>query len=83
MYGDLTSNWFSTGSFLSVGDMLAVMYVSPGTGVSFDGVMVFSGAGGELIPCNLSVVPVPEPSTLALLACGLTGLLAYAWRKRK
>jgi hypothetical protein len=26
---------------------------------------------------------VPEPSTLALLAAGLFGLLAYAWRKRK
>jgi len=26
---------------------------------------------------------VPEPSTLALLAGGLVGLLAYAWRKRK
>ena len=25
----------------------------------------------------------PEPGTLALLAAGLTGLLAYAWRKRK
>jgi hypothetical protein len=25
----------------------------------------------------------PEPSTLALLATGLMGLLAYAWRKRK
>jgi hypothetical protein len=25
----------------------------------------------------------PEPSTLALLGCGLFGLLAYAWRKRK
>jgi len=27
--------------------------------------------------------PIPEPSTLALLAAGLVGLLAYAWRKRK
>ncbi len=26
---------------------------------------------------------VPEPSTLALLASGLLGLLCYAWRKRK
>ena len=26
---------------------------------------------------------VPEPSTLALLAAGMVGLLAYAWRKRK
>ena len=27
--------------------------------------------------------PVPEPSTFAMLAAGLVGLLAYAWRKRK
>jgi hypothetical protein len=27
--------------------------------------------------------PVPEPSTFVLLASGLAGLLAYAWRKRK
>jgi hypothetical protein len=26
---------------------------------------------------------IPEPSTLVLLAAGLTGLLAYAWRKRR
>lgn len=32
---------------------------------------------------NLSITKIPEPTTLALLASGLTGLLAYAWRKRK
>ncbi|NQU20419.1 MAG: PEP-CTERM sorting domain-containing protein, partial [Candidatus Nealsonbacteria bacterium] len=26
---------------------------------------------------------VPEPSTLALLAMGAIGLLAYAWRRRE
>ena len=26
---------------------------------------------------------VPEPSVIVLLATGLLGLLAYAWRKRK
>lgn len=33
---------------------------------------------------NISIIDqVPEPSTVALLATGLLGLLAYAWRKRK
>jgi len=32
---------------------------------------------------DVAPVAVPEPSTIALLASGLVGLLAYAWRKRK
>jgi len=34
----------------------------------------------------LSIVafdPIPEPSSMILLATGLFALLAYAWRKRK
>ncbi len=27
--------------------------------------------------------PVPEPSTVALLAVGVVSMLAYAWRKRR
>ena len=33
--------------------------------------------------CLMTGPEVPEPSTLTLLAAGLIGLLAYAWKKRK
>jgi hypothetical protein len=50
-----------------------------------DGQPGVTGTGGGYV--GLSAVRfesvVPEPSTLALLAAGLVGLLAYAWRKRK
>jgi fibronectin-binding autotransporter adhesin len=32
---------------------------------------------------NVNLVVVPEPGVLALLATGLFGLIAYAWRKRR
>ena len=36
-----------------------------------------------LTPTVYTPAPVPEPSTLLLLASVLAGLLAYAWRKRR
>ena len=42
-----------------------------------------SAALAMLASAGVSVTTTPEPSTLALLAAVLAGLLAYAWRKRK
>jgi hypothetical protein len=47
-------------------------------------VMSQRGSSYNVYADNFKLVnPVPEPSTLALFGLGLTGLLAYAWRKRK
>ncbi|MBN1395039.1 MAG: PEP-CTERM sorting domain-containing protein [Pirellulales bacterium] len=47
-----------------------------------------AGAAGPIVVDYIRIIPgayapVPEPSTLTLLAAGLVGLLAYAWRKRR
>ena len=43
-----------------------------------------ANGGSDSGPINgLQLVSVPEPGTLVLLAVGLVGLLAYAWRKRR
>jgi len=57
---------------INPGDRLAVMVDFGGYGAVIDNVRVTAEA-----------VSVPEPSTLVLLAAGMIGLLAYAWRKRK
>ena len=44
---------------------------------------VIIGTGTYADNVRLDISEVPEPSTLVLLASGLVGLLAYAWRKRK
>ena len=43
---------------------------------------VDTGYAGGIDSINLTTSSVPEPSAIVLLAIGVIGLLAYAWRKR-
>ena len=65
----LTASYTSTGMMFSFGDGSGL---DRGT-AEVDYVRFTKGA----------YAPIPEPSTIALLATGLIGLLCYAWRKRK
>jgi hypothetical protein len=54
----------------------ALLYI----GARPDGSMNYAGL---LDNVKIEGTPTPEPSAIMLLATGLLGLLAYAWRKRK
>ena len=92
------ADWGKTGQTWTQGDfnydgvvngtdlakLLANWGKSMPTGIVIDGAAypnLDSGAISMLRGAGITVVP--EPGTLALLAAGLIGLLAYAWRKRK
>ena len=84
-------------AFLSDGTPLVVDGGRPVDGATpgIDGELwMYSGGSWSQFTTAISVgpdklhsiailTPIPEPSTLMLLAAGLVGLLAYAWRKRR
>lgn len=79
-YGSLWSIVYADGDH-TTGKLLSCTFTATDTTLNFN---VDGQADVVLAGFNLqSVAPVPEPSTMILLGCGLAGLLAYAWRKRK
>lgn len=65
-----------TGTLTDNGLLLGTM-PTLGTGKSF---AIDNSIAGQV---NLMITAVPEPSVFILLASGLLGLLAYAWRRQK
>lgn len=65
--------------------LLAKLFITPGTTLSFTGRSGFAKVGGGTTTPHIffTTNTIPEPSTLGLLFSGLVGLLCYAWRKRK
>jgi hypothetical protein len=84
----LTGQWYTSGTYLSPTAVppsyrtLATLYLSPGATFTYTGQMSFAYGGGSAPNVTFSTA-TPEPSMLALLASGLIGLMAYAWKKRK
>ena len=61
-------------------------YSNPSITVAEGDIIAFAVGGGlEATGLNATVTltTIPEPSVMAILATGLFGLLAYAWRKRR
>jgi hypothetical protein len=82
-FSTLSDTWLSTSASgnLAVNAILAKLYVPTGGDVELTGSLGMSVSGNGCLGHGTTFIP--EPGTMVLLATGLMGLIAYAWRKRK
>lgn len=79
--GSVSQNW-ATFDDLSFIAETGAAYLGKPIGVSF----TLGGSGsvwGGLDKVSLNCTSIPEPGTIILLATGVAGLVAYAWRRQK
>jgi len=64
---------------------VAVTYTLANAGWDYSTNQIFRGGLSDPVgfSATASFISIPEPSAIVLLATGLIGLLAYAWRKRR
>lgn len=72
----------------STGSMQTLSYTTTSADIGKSLQIAFDLYSGGIVQANLDLVtvtttPTPEPGTLVILVGGLTGLLCYAWRKRR
>lgn len=75
-----TIKWYCDGA--EIGSSSYTATTNPTT-INYVGFGTRCGATGGIDNFSLTSTTIPEPGTIALLAAGMLGLLAYAWRKRK
>jgi hypothetical protein len=82
-------SWFTGGTGLGNGSLLAKFFVHANDDISFHSTLNSDKraiGGWSLSGVQYQgdfTTATPEPSTLFLVASGLVGLLCYAWRKRR
>jgi hypothetical protein len=84
-YSTFTGTWYTTSAPVSStagSNLLGSFWVTAGAGLSYSGQFSFDTGASPTVTFTTASA-TPEPSTLLLLASGLIGLAAYAWRKRK
>ena len=81
-YVEWSAGVFTTGAGIGVGGTLAAIYVPTNGDFQLAGGLSLQD-GNVLTGSGMTTSNIPEPTTLALLATGLLGLLAYAWRSKR